>query len=169
MFSKTRSSVLAASLLRIFGCCHHFGMDSPSPTFWIGADGPEVPRGSCGQSEPTAASSRSSTSSGCIYSSSTSSTDATFTLGQKKEIEWFNSNVKSILQHGSTKAQVLMVMTRIIKMHKNREATEQVCFFFYYNWQFTKKQIVVNETTPMGKTGRSWLYSSLRLKPNQFG
>lgn len=48
------------------------------------------------------------------------------TLRQKREIEWFNSNVKSILQHGSTKAQVLMVMTRIIKMHNNREAKEQV-------------------------------------------
>lgn len=52
--------------------------------------------------------------------------DALVTLRQKKEIEWFNSNVKSILQHGSIKAQVLKIMTRIIKMHNNREANEQV-------------------------------------------
>lgn len=61
-----------------------------------------------------------------------------------------------------------MSVSGITKTHSSRETKEQV-ICFYYNWQFTKKQIVVNETTHMGKMGRSWLYSSLRLKFNHFG
>lgn len=51
-------------------------------------------------------------------------------------------------------------------MHSSGETKEQV-IYFYYNWQFTKKQIVVNETTHMGKMGRTSLYSSLKF--NHFG
>ena len=126
MFSKTCSSVRSASLLHISDVVNVLAWNPLSPTFWIHAHGPEVPHCSCGQSEQTVASSRSCTCSGCIYFSSASSVDAILTLRQKRETEWFNSDVKSILQHGSIKAQVLMVMTRIIKMHNNREAKNQV-------------------------------------------
>lgn len=61
-----------------------------------------------------------------------------------------------------------MSTSGIIKMHSSGEIKEQV-ICFYYNWQFTKKQIVANETIHMGKMGRTRLYSSLRLKLNHFG
>lgn len=61
-----------------------------------------------------------------------------------------------------------MSTSGIIQMHSSGETKEQV-ICFYYNWQFTKKQIVVNETTHMGKIGRTCLYNSLRLKFNHFG
>lgn len=59
-----------------------------------------------------------------------------------------------------------MSSSGIIKMHSSGETKEQV-IYFYYNWQFTKKQIVVNETTHMNKMGRTSLYSSLKF--NHFG
>jgi len=126
MFSQTRSSARSASLLCLSDVVNVLAWNSLGPAFWINAPSPEVPQCTCGQRERAAASPRSRTCAGGVCFASAASVDAALTLRQKKEAERFNSNVKSILQHGSIKAQVLMVMTRIIKMHHNREAKEQV-------------------------------------------
>lgn len=74
---------------------------------------------------------------------SASSVDAILTLRQKREIEWFNSHVKSIVQHGSRKAHFLNSYDELLNHRAiKKQNTKFICL--YCNFQFTKKQIVVN-------------------------
>lgn len=103
MFSGTDSSGCSAYLLCASDAVNILVWNYPGS----GSHSSAAPHTSCGQSEQTGASSLLCTCSGCIYSCSNYFACAKRVL-QSEEAERFS--------RGSMKVQVLMVMTRIIKM-----------------------------------------------------